>query len=115
MPITPPRDWLVSHDQYRPAVWFAFGVFWAIDLSATVVFFSVPYLYEQNVLTVLSYRLFGLAGVGIAAVCYAAVALGVTRALSERLDAVFLTGVTLLYAVIVLHNVTLLVQTTPMG
>jgi hypothetical protein len=107
-------DRIFSHSRYRRAVWFAFGVFWAFDLATTVVFFVVSYLHERNLLTVISYRLFGLGGVGLAAVCYAAVVLGIVHALPDRFDTPFLTGVTLLYASFAFYNATLIAQTTPL-
>lgn len=108
-------DWVRSHDRYRKAVWFAFGVFWAFDLATTVVFFVVSYLHEQNAITVISYRLFGLVGVGAAAVCYAAVVLGISHVLPDRFQTPFLTSMTVLYASFALHNATLIAQTTPLA
>jgi hypothetical protein len=107
-------DRALSLDRYREAVWFAFGMFWAFDLATTVVFFVVSYLHEKNIITVISYRLFGLGGVVFAAICYAAVAVGITYALPDRFETPFLISVTALYGSFALYNATLIAQTTPL-
>lgn len=114
MPSTSLFDRARTRDRFRVGVWFAFGVFWAFDLATTVVFFAVSYLHERNLLTVVSYRLFGLPGVGLAAVCYAAAVLGIASALPDRFDTRFLTTVTVLYASFAFYNATLIAQTTPL-
>lgn len=111
--MTSTLNWTAHPDRYREAVWFAFGASWAIDLATTIVFFVASHLSEQNPVTVLSYRLFGLVGVVIAAVCYAALALGITHVLPERHGSVFLSSVTVLYASFALYNATLVAQSTP--
>lgn len=113
--MSPLLDWTGRNDRFLEAVWFAFGAFWAFDLATTIVIFVSSYLHEMNPITVLSYHLFGLGGVSLAAVCYAAVALGLTRTLPDRLDTTFLTSVTILYASFALYNATQIAQATPLA
>ncbi|SIR92384.1 hypothetical protein [Natronorubrum thiooxidans] len=86
----------------------AFFVLWGIDTVAATLFFLVPYATELNPITVLFYGLFGLPGVVLAAVCYAAIVIGIGHVLSDPLDVRFVVGVVALYVVFAANNIVLL-------
>ncbi|SEQ91340.1 hypothetical protein [Natrinema salaciae] len=90
-----------------------FGV-WFVDLVATVLFFTVPYAYELNPVTVFLYDLFGLAGVVLAALIYAGFVIGIGYVLSRPLDVGFVVSVVVLYALFASNNVVLLVSREPL-
>lgn len=86
----------------------AFFVLWGIDTVAATLFFLVPYATELNPVTVFFYGLFGLPGVVLAAICYAAAVIGIGHVLADPLDVRFVVSVVLLYVVLVANNVVLL-------
>lgn len=86
----------------------AFLALWAVDLIAASLFFLVPYAIELNPITVFLYELFGLAGVPLAAGCYAGIVVLTGNVLDKPRDLRFLVTVTLLYVVFVVNNLSLL-------
>ena len=88
----------------------AFVGVWSVDLVATLFFFIVPYAHELNPITVFLHDVFGLVGVVIAAVSYAALVVGFGHVLSRPLDTGFVALVVGLYALFASHNVVLLVS-----
>ena len=92
----------------------AFFSVWFVDLVATVLFFTVPYAYEINPVTVLLYDLFGLVGVVIAALIYAGVVVGIGYVLSRPLDIAFVATVAGCYALFASNNIVLLVSREPL-
>ncbi|RKD97148.1 hypothetical protein [Halopiger aswanensis] len=86
----------------------AFATLWVVDLIAAASFFVVPYASELNPVTVFFYDLFGLAGVALAAICYAAVVVVVGNVLSAPIDGRFVAGAVVLYAAFAFNNVVLL-------
>lgn len=90
-----------------------FGV-WFVDLVATIMFFTVPYAYEMNPVTVLLHDVFGLVGVVIAAAIYAGCVMVIGRYLSRPFDVAFVASVVVLYALFASNNVVLLVSREPL-
>ncbi|WP_222920188.1 hypothetical protein [Natrinema sp. SYSU A 869] len=90
-----------------------FGV-WFVDLVATILFFTVPYAYEINPVTVWLHGLFGLAGVVLAALIYAGFVLVIGYILSRPFDVGFVLTVVVLYALFASNNVVLLVSREPL-
>jgi len=97
-----------------PGLRAAFGGVWFIDLVATLLFFTVPYADELNPVTVFLYDIFGLVGVVIAAVSYAALVVGIGHLLSRPLDTGFVALMLGLYALFASNNVVLLVSREPL-
>ncbi|TMT85372.1 hypothetical protein E2L06_01645 [Haloterrigena sp. H1] len=92
----------------------AFVGVWFVDLVATLLFFTVPYADELNPVTVFLHDLFGLVGVVIAAVGYAAFVIGIGHLLSRPLDTGFVALMVGLYALFASNNVVLLVSREPL-
>ncbi|OAQ53443.1 hypothetical protein HTG_08155 [Natrinema mahii] len=92
----------------------AFFAVWFVDLVATVGFFTVPYAYELNPVTVFLHDLFGLAGVVLAAAIYAAAVLVIGYVLSRPFDVAFVVAVVGCYALFASNNVVLLVSREPL-
>ena len=92
----------------------AFFVFWGLDAIAATLFFLVPHATELNPVTVFFYQLFGLPGVALAAVCYAAIVIVIGHVLSDPLDVSFVGVVVLLYITFVANNYLLLVLGEPL-
>ncbi len=92
----------------------AFVGVWFVDLVATILFFMVPYAHELNPITVFLYDVFGLVGVVIAAVSYAAFVVGIGHLLSRPLDTAFVALMVALYALFASNNIMLLVSREPL-
>lgn len=90
----------------------SFFLLWGIDLLAATLFFAVPYAYERNPITVYLYGLFGVPGVVLAAVTYAAVVVALGNLLPDPVDGRFARTVVALYGVLAVNNVVLLVFRT---
>ena len=88
----------------------AFVGLWFVDLVATICFFMVPYAHELNPITVFLYDSFGLVGVVIAAVSYAALVVALGHVLSKPIDAGFVALTVGLYVLFVSNNLILLVS-----
>ncbi|TYL39773.1 hypothetical protein CV102_05675 [Natronococcus pandeyae] len=86
----------------------AFLTLWGIDMVAATLFFLVPYATELNPITVLFYGLFGLPGVALAAVCYAAIVIGLGHVLSDPIDRRFVSTMVAVYLALAANNVFLL-------
>ena len=91
----------------------AFLVLWAIDAIAATLFFLVPYATELNPITVLFYQLFGLTGVPVAALCYAAAVVMIGHVLSDPMDVRFIGVVVVLYTLFAVNNILLLLFREP--
>ncbi|QFU81521.1 hypothetical protein [Natronorubrum aibiense] len=97
----------------RPAnspIRISFGLFWLVDLVATVFLFLVPYATELNPITTTFYAAIGLPGVVLAGSIYAAVVVLIGHYLSKPYDALFATGAVLVYAFCASNNVILLMS-----
>lgn len=97
----------------RPAnqpIRISFGLFWLVDLVATVFLFLVPYATELNPITTHFYEMIGLPGVVLAGSIYAAVVVLIGHYLSKPYDALFATSAVLMYAVCASNNVILLMS-----
>ncbi|WP_226040179.1 hypothetical protein [Natrinema sp. DC36] len=92
----------------------AFFSVWFVDLVATVLFFTVPYAYEINPVTVFLHDLFGIAGVVFAALIYASFVLLIGYVLSTPLDIAFVATIVGMYALFASNNVVLLVSREPL-
>ncbi|WP_226482555.1 hypothetical protein [Natrinema amylolyticum] len=92
----------------------AFFSVWFVDLVATILFFTVPYAYELNPVTVFLHDLFGVAGVVLAALIYAGFVLAIGHVLSRPFDVGFVLTVVVLYALFASNNVVLLVSREPL-
>ncbi|RQG96930.1 hypothetical protein [Natrarchaeobius oligotrophus] len=90
-----------------------FLALWFVDMVAAALFFVVPYATELNPVTNYFYGLFGLAGVVLAALCYAGIVVIAGNFLPRPLDFQFLVAVVALYAMLVINNVLLLVLGEP--
>lgn len=88
----------------------AFFTAWFVDLVATVLFFTVPYAYELNPVTVYLHDVFGLVGVVLAALIYAGFVVAIGYVLSRPFDVAFIASVVVLYALFASNNVVLLVS-----
>ena len=97
-----------------PGLRAAFVGAWFVDLVATLLFFTVPYADELNPVTVFLHDVFGLVGVVIAAVSYAAFVVGIGHLLSRPLDTAFVVLMVALYALFASNNVVLLVSREPL-
>lgn len=87
---------------------FAFLALWLVDTVAATLFFVLPYATELNPVTVFFYELFGLPGVAVAAVCYAAVVMAVGHFLSHPHDVAFVALIVVAYAAFAMNNVPLI-------
>ncbi|QCW04605.1 hypothetical protein [Natrinema pallidum] len=90
-----------------------FGV-WFVDLIATILFFTVPYAYELNPMTVFLYDLVGIVGVVVAALIYAGFVIGIGHVLSKPFDVGFVLSAVVLYTLFASNNVVLLVFREPL-
>ncbi|MFC6764690.1 hypothetical protein [Natrinema soli] len=97
----------------NPPIRLSFGLFWLVDLVATVFLFLVPYATELNPITTHFYELIGLPGVVLAGSIYAAVIVMIGHYLSKPYDALFAVGAVLVYAVCATNNVVLLMSGEP--
>ena len=86
----------------------AFLALWFVDMVAAGLFFVLPEPTELNPVTVFFFELFGLAGVVLAASCYAVAVIVIGHVLSEPVDNRFLAAVVALYLALVVNNVALL-------
>lgn len=86
----------------------AFLALWFVDMVAAGLFFVLPEPTELNPVTVFFFELFGLAGVVLAASCYAAAVIVIGHVLSDPVDSRFLAAVVALYLALVVNNVALL-------
>ncbi len=96
-----------------PPIRLSFGVFWLVDLVATVFLFLVPYASELNPITTHFYDLIGLPGVVLAGSIYATAVVTIGHYLSKPYDALFVVAAVLVYAVCASNNVILLVTGEP--
>jgi hypothetical protein len=89
-------------------LWLAFGTGWALDLVATVWFFSVPTVTELHPVTLFLYGVAGVPGVLLAGVSYAAVVVVAVRTLPRPWGFDLLLLATLSYGLFAVHNYVLL-------
>ena len=92
----------------------AFLVLWTIDVVAATLFFLVPYATELNPVTVFFYGVFGLPGVVLAGLCYAALVVVIARVLSDPMDVRFVALVVVLYVTFAANNIVLLLFEDPL-
>ncbi|WP_265109517.1 hypothetical protein [Halosolutus halophilus] len=91
----------------------AFVTLWGIDMVAATMFFLVPYATELNPVTVFFYGIFGLPGVALAALCYAAIVVAIGHVLSDPIDGRFVATVVVVYLALVANNLLLLLFRNP--
>ncbi|MBZ6494344.1 hypothetical protein [Natrinema longum] len=96
-----------------PPIRLSFGLFWLVDLVATVFLFLVPYATELNPITTHFYNLIGLPGVVLAGSIYAVAVVMIGHYLPKPYDALFAVGAVLVYAVCASNNVILLMSGEP--
>lgn len=92
----------------------AFFSVWFVDLVATVLFFTVPYAYELNPVTVFLHDLLGLPGVVLAGLIYAGFVIGIGYVLSRPFDVAFVATIVGCYALFASNNIVLLVSREPL-
>ncbi|ELY84305.1 hypothetical protein [Natrinema altunense] len=113
--MTEPSPLEIGFDRPGPAsLRAAFFTVWFVDLVATILFFTVPYAYELNPMTVFLYDLLGIVGVVFAALVYAGFVIGIGHVLSRPFDVGFVLTVVVLYTLFASNNVVLLISREPL-
>ena len=93
----------------------SFHLLWVLDMTTAALLLLLPGVVELNPVTVVLYELFGLAGVVVAASCYAITVLAVSNYLIHPVDLIFLGIIVSLYAFFVFTNVMLLAFDQPLS
>lgn len=91
-----------------------FLLLWGIDVVAATLFFLVPYASELNPVTVFFYGVFGLPGVALAALCYAAIVVAIGHLLSDPIDERFVAAMVVVYLALAANNILLLLFQNPL-